>query len=117
MLTGLIGQHLTQHALDEPDVRLTCTVDPTPAGSPFAEALDVKLYRSTDEMLAARVGGEVAVAAAIHATANATHVLLGTQLVQVAVHALVEKPFSTDVESGTALMAAEAASSARILVG
>lgn len=36
---------------------------------------------------------------------------------QAGVHALVEKPFSTDVDSGRQLVAAEAASTAKILVG
>ncbi|KAJ8296395.1 scyllo-inositol 2-dehydrogenase (NAD(+)) [Rhodotorula toruloides] len=114
---GLIGQRHTQHALDEPNVNLTCIVDPTPAGPPYAEKLGVKLYRSTEDMLAARTKGEVRVDAAILATPNATHVPLGIQLVQAGIHTLVEKPFSTDVESGRALLAAEASSSAKILVG
>ncbi|BGO89011.1 hypothetical protein NBRC10512v2_000958 [Rhodotorula toruloides] len=112
---GLIGQRHTQHALDEPNVNLTCIVDPTPAGPPYAEKLGVKLYRSTEDMLAARTKGEVRVDAAILATPNATHVPLGIQLVQAGIHTLVEKPFSTDVESGRALLAAEASSSAKIL--
>ncbi|GAA6052323.1 Oxidoreductase [Rhodotorula toruloides] len=114
---GLIGQRHTQHALDEPNVNLTCIVDPTPAGPPYAEKLGVKLYRSTEEMLAARAAGEVKVDAAILATPNATHVPLGIKLVQAGIHTLVEKPFSTDVNSGKALLEAEAASWAKILVG
>uniref|UniRef100_A0A0K3CHY2 BY PROTMAP: gi/472581415/gb/EMS19154.1/ quinate utilization oxidoreductase QutH [Rhodosporidium toruloides NP11] n=1 Tax=Rhodotorula toruloides TaxID=5286 RepID=A0A0K3CHY2_RHOTO len=112
---GLIGQRHTQHALDEPNVNLTCIVDPTPAGPPYAEKLGVKLYRSTEEMLAARAAGEVKVDAAILATPNATHVPLGIKLVQAGIHTLVEKPFSTDVNSGKALLEAEAASWAKIL--
>ncbi|BGP29504.1 hypothetical protein JCM10296v2_001243 [Rhodotorula toruloides] len=112
---GLIGQRHTRHALDEPNVNLTCIVDPTPAGLPYAEKLGVKLYRSTEEMLAARARQEVEVDAAILATPNATHVPLGVQLVQAGIHTLVEQPFSMDVESGKALLAAEVSSWAKIL--
>lgn len=134
--TGLIGQRHTQHARDEPNVQLTCIVDPTPAGSPFAEKCGVELYRSIEEMLAARGEEAIKVDAAILAvrhflvwsqliplitlllqTPNTTHVPLGIQLVKAGIHTLVEKPVSTDVDSGKALLAAEAASSARILVG
>jgi predicted dehydrogenase len=119
---GLIGVRHTQHCLDEPTVELTCVVDPTPAGPLLAEKIKVSpyrclycvcgaanglavlfqvpLYTSIDAMLAARAAGEVKVAGAILATPNATHVSLGIQLVEAGIHALVEKPMSTDIPSG-----------------
>lgn len=136
--TGAIGQRHTQHALDEPRCVLTCVVDPTPAGEPFAAKHALKLYSSLDDMLAAREAGHVTVDGAVLAvrllyllasllsstltvlppqTPNATHVPLGLQLMQAGVHALIEKPFSTSVESGRALVAAEKRSTAKIVVG
>ncbi|GAA5841569.1 hypothetical protein JCM9279_000690 [Rhodotorula babjevae] len=112
---GAIGRRHTQHALDEPRCSLTCIVDPTAAGPAFAAERNLKLYPSVEDMLKARAAGEVAVDGAILATPNATHVPLGVQLMQAGVHALVEKPFSTDIDSGRQLVAAEAASTAKIL--
>ncbi|GAA5862457.1 hypothetical protein JCM8547_002071 [Rhodosporidiobolus lusitaniae] len=114
---GLIGKRWTQHAFDEPLVDLTCIVDPTDFGVHFAQERNLTLYKSVDEMLAARQEGKVKVDSALLATPNATHVPLGVQLVEAGIHTLVEKPFSTDVESGRRLVAAERGSSARLLVG
>ncbi|GAA5998199.1 Gfo/Idh/MocA family protein [Rhodotorula paludigena] len=114
---GLIGKRHTQHALDEPRVDLTCIIDPTPTGEQFAADKGLTLYKSVDEMLEARRAGKVKVDGAILATPNATHVPLGLQMMQAGIHALVEKPFSTDIASGRSLVAAEKASSAKILVG
>ncbi|GAA6056165.1 hypothetical protein JCM3770_004239 [Rhodotorula araucariae] len=114
---GLIGRRHTQHALDEPRCALTCIVDPTPAGDSFAAEHGLTLYKSVDDMLAARQAGEVKVDGAILATPNATHVPLGKQMMEAGVHTLVEKPFSTSIASGVELVAAERASSAKVLVG
>ncbi|GAA6000643.1 hypothetical protein JCM10207_004590 [Rhodosporidiobolus poonsookiae] len=114
---GLIGKRWTQHALDEPLVDLTCIVDPTPYGEEFAKERGLRLYKSVNEMLAAVQEGSVRVNSALLATPNATHVPLGVQMMEAGIHALVEKPFSTDVPSGRQLVAAEKVSTARVLVG
>ncbi|GAA6038551.1 hypothetical protein JCM8097_004626 [Rhodosporidiobolus ruineniae] len=114
---GLIGKRWTQHALDEPLVDLTCIVDPTAYGETFAQEKGLTLFKSIDDMLAARKTGQVEVDSALLATPNATHVPLGCQLVAAGIHTLVEKPFSTDVESGRSLVDAEKDSSVKVLVG
>ncbi|GAA5884852.1 hypothetical protein JCM6882_007123 [Rhodosporidiobolus microsporus] len=114
---GLIGKRWTQHALDEPLVDLSCIVDPTPFGEQFAKERGLTLFKSVDEMLAAKEAGKVKVDSALLATPNATHVPLGIQFMAAGITTLVEKPFSTDVESGRRLVAAEKASTTRLLVG
>jgi predicted dehydrogenase len=91
----LIGLRHTQHCLAEPLVTLSCIVDPAPAGATLAETHGVPYFASVDEMLAGRAAGCVAVDGAILATPNATHVVLGSQLVRAGVHTLVEKVGAT----------------------
>ncbi|KAJ6625119.1 quinate utilization oxidoreductase QutH [Mycena sp. CBHHK59/15] len=115
--SGLIGLRHTQHCLDEPLVTLSCIVDPMPSGKTLAETHNVPYFTSVDDMLAAKAAGDVLVDGAILGTPNATHVPLGMQMVRGGVHALVEKPMSTDIESGRQLVAAAAQTQHKILVG
>mgnify|MGYP001581065313 FL=1 len=87
---GLIGRRHTEHCLLDPDVVLSCIVDPTPVGPDFAEEHGLRLFKSLEEMLQARTEGSVQVDGAILATPNATHVPLGIQLVEAGIHILVE---------------------------
>ncbi|KAI5478336.1 quinate utilization oxidoreductase QutH [Pseudohyphozyma bogoriensis] len=114
---GLIGVRHTAHVNNEPQATLTCIVDPTPTGPPFAEKHGVKLFKSLEEMLEAKNRGEVEVVGAILATPNATHVTLGIKCLEAGLHVLVEKPMSTDIPSGRELLAAESKATTKILVG
>ncbi|KAK4702401.1 hypothetical protein P7C70_g3821, partial [Phenoliferia sp. Uapishka_3] len=104
---GVIGIRHTEHCLASPDVELTCIVDPTPFGPPFAAKHGLLFFSCVEDMLKARKEGKVIVDAAILATPNSTHVPLGIQL----------KPLSTDVESGRTLVRLADEKGVKILVG
>ncbi|KAJ7130397.1 hypothetical protein C8R44DRAFT_613664 [Mycena epipterygia] len=113
----LIGLRHTQHCLDEPLVTLSGIIEPTSTGKVLAETHGVPYFASVDELLAARAAGRVAVDGAILATPNPTHVPLAIQLMHAGVDVLVEKPMSTDIETGRRLVAAAAETRSKILVG
>lgn len=115
--SGLIGVRHMQHCIDEPLVKLSCIVDPMPAGVELAKKHNVPHFNTVDDMLTAKEAGTVAVDGAILATPNHTHVPLGIQLVKAGIHALVEKPMSTDIPSGRELVAAAKATGFKVLVG
>ncbi|KAJ6566953.1 hypothetical protein B0H19DRAFT_1258128 [Mycena capillaripes] len=114
---GLIGVRHTEYTLESQDAVLSCIVDPTSSGPPFADKYGLKLYKSLEDVLDARRKGEVKVDGAILATPNATHVPLGIQCLEAGLHVLVEKPMSTDILTGKKLLAAEAQAKTKILVG
>lgn len=72
-------------------MKLSCIVEPMPAGKVLAEKHGIPCFASVEDMLAARSEGSVIVDGAILGTPNATHVPLGIQLVHAGVHVLVEK--------------------------
>jgi predicted dehydrogenase len=118
----LIGKRHTQHVLDEPETKLACIVDPTPAGQDFAGKLGVNNYPSLDALLEARQSNKVKVDAAIIGTPNHTHVSAAIPLIQNGISVLVEKPIATDSTSAIELVkmgrqVRQQGSSAQILVG
>ncbi|KAL8293569.1 hypothetical protein RQP46_000270 [Phenoliferia psychrophenolica] len=65
---GVIGQRHTSFCLANPDVLVSCIVDPTPSGPAFAKEHDLVLFVGIEEMLQARTEGKVKVDGALHPT-------------------------------------------------
>ncbi|GAA5924848.1 transcription regulator GAL80 [Sporobolomyces koalae] len=114
---GLIGRRHVAHCLEEPTVVLSSVVEPTEAGAAWAREQGIACYSGIAELLEAKRAGKVQVDGVILATPNASHVPLATLLLEAGIPTLVEKPLSTDVLSGRALVQVEKQSTARILVG
>jgi predicted dehydrogenase len=109
---GLIGKRHIQHILAEPEAELAAIVDPAPIGKCLAEENAVPWFPSFTDLLAARKPDGVIVA-----TPNQLHLPHGMQAVAAGLPALIEKPITDDVASGTKLVEAAEAARVPILVG
>jgi predicted dehydrogenase len=98
--TGLIGPRHAVAVQQHPGAQLTCIVDPNPNARAVAESLRVPIYGSVEEMLRSSEKPN----AAIVCTPNHTHVAVSIQLLNSGIHVLVEKPISTEPESGRKLV-------------
>ncbi|KAH0610189.1 uncharacterized protein H6S33_011716 [Morchella sextelata] len=121
---GLIGVRHVDHILQEPLTALSALVgaSQTDRVNELANKHHVPIFKTTEELLAARAEGKVVVDAAIVATPNNTHVPIGILLIDNDITALVEKPIAADSSSTTALLEALGrakgrGSSAAVLVG
>lgn len=110
---GLIGPRHAQSVVSYSQTTLASFVDPSPQAVAVAQAFDVPLYRSLQELL----GSDNVPDAAIVCTPNDTHVSISEALLQAGVHVLVEKPIAIDSISGRRLARAASRSQKRVLVG
>jgi predicted dehydrogenase len=110
---GLIGPRHAETVAADPDAVLAAIVDLMPAGAELAKKLKVPYHSSIEELLKSPDKPD----GAIICTPNHTHVAVGLQLVRSGVHILVEKPISTDIESGAELVRTAQENGVQILVG
>lgn len=110
---GLIGPRHARTVAKANDANLVAIVDPMPAGAKLATELNAAHYKSITEL----VQSEHKPAAAIICTPNHTHVAVAKELSSAGVHILVEKPFSTDIESGKALIEHIKTTGVKVIVG
>jgi NADH/NAD ratio-sensing transcriptional regulator Rex len=96
---GLIGPRHAQAIQQDEDADLICFVDPSPDAAKAAATFGVPIYSSIQKMLQAQKPD-----AAIVCTPNHTHVAVSKELLDNGINVLVEKPISTDVESGKELV-------------
>lgn len=111
---GSIGPRHAQAVRKDPDAILTCMVDPSPAALQVAIQLGATYYPTVKAMLASPSKKPDA---AIVCTPNHTHTAIATELLAAGVHVLCEKPLSTDVASGQALVARAAELQLQLLTG
>ena len=109
---GLIGRTHIELVSRSPELQLGAVVDPAPAGAQLAGQRCVPHFESLQALLAQQRPDGL-----ILATPNALHVPQALQCLEAGVSVLVEKPVSTTVAEGQALLRAEQASTARVLVG
>lgn len=105
---GLIGPRHAEAVRNDPDASLVCIVDPTPSAIQLAIRMGTTYFPTVKAMLANRDPNKRP-DAAIVCTPNHTHVAIATELLSAGVRVLCEKPLSTDVASGQALVAHAAA--------
>jgi predicted dehydrogenase len=108
--TGHIGPRHADAVRNVHEADLTCVVDPDPAAG---GGMQVPRYRSIPDMVASGDKPD----AAIVCTPNHTHVTVSMELLDHGIHVLVEKPISTDSESGQLLVDHAARGSLHLLVG
>jgi predicted dehydrogenase len=110
---GLIGPRHAQSVLSNPSTKLVALVDPAPHGPQTASSLSTAHYPSISALLSSRHRPD----AAIICTPNKTHVPLSLELINADIHVLVEKPISTSVEDGKALIEAANKAGVKLVVG
>ena len=96
---GIIGKRHIEHVIAEPSAELAAIVDPSPAGKELAAALRVPWFPDFAALL--KTGKPDGV---IFATPNQMHVANGLEAVTAGVPALIEKPISDDIASGSKLV-------------
>ena len=109
---GLIGKRHATAIVAAKDVELSAIVDPTDAGRAFAVEMNVAWYATLDAMFAANVADGV-----ILAVPNTVHGDTALACIAAGMPALVEKPFTTDVAEGRAVLAAAQAAGVALLTG
>lgn len=109
---GLIGpRHAHTVALNH-DTELIAVVDPSPSGKQLAESLGTSYHESVSSLVQSQKPD-----GAIICTPNHTHVALAKELASAGVHILIEKPVSTDLETGKDLLQHLEDTSIKVLVG
>lgn len=109
---GLIGRRHAEAIGVAKGVELACIVDPTPAAQEFAADLGVPWYADLATMIAAAPAEGV-----VLATPNQMHAEGGLACIAAGLPVLVEKPLTTDVASGRALVAAAEAAGVPLATG
>jgi predicted dehydrogenase len=109
---GLIGKRHVQHILADPGAELAAVVDPSPIGKRLAEEEGVPWFPSFTALLAVQKPDGVIVA-----TPNQLHLPCGMEAIAAGVPALIEKPITDDVVSGTKLVEAAELAGVPLLVG
>lgn len=112
--SGLIGPRHAQSILSTPSASLHSLVDPAPHAPSTAASLNTAHYTSISALLSSSLPKPDA---AIICTPNHTHVPLALEFVAAGIHVLVEKPVSTTIEDGQALITAAADAGVKVLVG
>lgn len=110
---GLIGPRHASVVLSNPTTQMSGLVDPGAHGPAVAEKLNTPHFSSIQELLDSPYRPD----GAIVCTPSHTHVALSRELLAAGVHVMVEKPISTDIESGRELVAFAETVQARLLVG
>lgn len=109
---GLIGKRHSQYIVAEPEAELAAIVDPAPIGKCLAEEAEVPWFPSFAALLAVQKPDGVIVA-----TPSQLHLLHGMEAIAAGLPALIEKPITGDVASGTTLVEAAEAAGVPLLVG
>ena len=112
---GMIGQAHIGVVRANPACVLSAIADPSPAASALARAADgtdVPLYATLDELIARDKPDAV-----VLATPNALHLPQALQCIAAGLPVLLEKPIAPTVAEAEQLVAAVAASHARLLIG
>ncbi|KAH8893950.1 NAD(P)-binding protein [Thozetella sp. PMI_491] len=110
---GLIGPRHAQSVKGNSDTELVAIVDPAPGSAVLAAEFGVPHFNSVADLLQAAAKPD----AAIICTPNHTHVPIAMELASGGVHILVEKPISTDIASGEALLQHLSSNHVATLVG
>ncbi|OJD28679.1 quinate utilization oxidoreductase [Diplodia corticola] len=110
---GLIGPRHANTVVQDPNAALACIVDPSPAAKQVAATLQTPLYPSVQAMLSSPHRPD----AAIVCTPNHTHVPVSTELLSSGIHVLCEKPISTSIASGQALVDLASRRNLHLLIG
>lgn len=110
---GFIGPRHAQAVIKNPNAILIALVDPAPHGAQVAAELNTNHYASVEALIKSPHKPQ----AAIICTPNATHVAIAKELASSGIDILVEKPMSTDIPSGRALIAHAKACGVKLLVG
>ncbi|KAL6849457.1 hypothetical protein ACO1O0_008997 [Amphichorda felina] len=110
---GLIGPRHAQTVAGSKDAELIAIADPAPSGADLAAKLGVSHFKSVADLIQSPQKPD----AAIICTPNHTHVPVAKELSSAGVHVLIEKPFSTDLESGQDLLAHLKTTGVQALVG
>ncbi|EXJ78917.1 oxidoreductase [Capronia epimyces CBS 606.96] len=110
---GLIGPRHAQTVAADSNALLSAIVDLTSAGEELARKLKVPYYKTVADLLQSADKPD----GAIICTPNHTHVAVGLELVRGGVNILVEKPISTDIESGQELVRTAQELGVKVLVG
>ncbi|KAI3393865.1 hypothetical protein diail_3540 [Diaporthe ilicicola] len=100
--SGLIGPRHAKAVIQDPNAKLHCIVDPSPAAVSVANELGTPCHASIQLMLGSPSGKPDA---AIVCTPNKTHVALSSELLSAGIHVLCEKPLSVDIPTGQSLVA------------
>ncbi|KAF3021058.1 hypothetical protein E8E14_012506 [Neopestalotiopsis sp. 37M] len=113
---GLIGPRHAEAVAKSAGAEVAAIVDVSPKGSELASQYGVPYFSTVADLLNSPAGRPDA---AIICTPNHTHVPITKELLAAGVHALVEKPVSTDIPSGQDLvrLARQTGPRAQTLVG
>ena len=109
---GMIGKAHIGVIRANPACALSAIVDPSPAALALAQGADVPLYPTLDELIARDKPDAV-----VLATPNALHLPQALQCIGAGMAVLLEKPIAPTVAEAEQLVAAVAASHARLLIG
>lgn len=110
---GLIGPRHAEFILANPEASLSGLVDPGAHGPAVAKKLGTHHFPTLKDLLESPYKPN----GAIVCTPSHTHVALSKELLAAGVHVLVEKPISTDIQSGRELVEFAELAPARLLVG
>ena len=110
---GLIGPRHARAVAKSEEAALVAIVDPAPSGKRLAVELGVAHYSAVAELLVSIDKPD----AAVICTPNHTHFIVAKELSSAGVHLLIEKPFSTDIQSGKELIVHLEDSGVKVLVG
>ena len=109
---GSIGTAHLAALQASPRCRASALVDPSPAARALADAADVPLYASLDELFAADRPDGI-----ILATPNALHVAQAVACIDAGIPVLLEKPIAPTVAEAERLVAHAEARGAKLLIG
>lgn len=109
---GLIGKRHVEYVVAEPEAELSAIVDPADTAKRLAQEKGVPWFPNFADLLAAAKPDGVIVA-----TPNQFHLMHGMEAIAAGLPALIEKPITEDVASGTKLVEAAEAAGVPLLVG
>ncbi|PVH81979.1 NAD(P)-binding protein [Cadophora sp. DSE1049] len=111
---GLIGPRHALSIISNPSTHLLALIDPAPHGPETASSLSTHHFPSIASLLSSCLPKPDA---AIICTPNKTHVPIALELIAAGIHILVEKPISTSIPEGLALIAAAREKGVKVLAG
>ncbi len=109
---GLIGRRHVERIQSSPSCTLAAVVDPSPNAKEMAKQADVPYFETLESLLS-----KLSPDGIILATPNQLHVEQALACLSANITTLIEKPVAATMKDGLALVAAEKASQASILVG
>ncbi len=109
---GLIGRRHVERIQSSPSCKLAAIVDPSPNAQELATQANAAYFETLESLLSSLLPDGI-----ILATPNQLHVEQGLACLSANISTLIEKPVAASMKDGLALVAAEKASKASILVG